>query len=312
MTENFALSGTIKLLEALPNRKRKICGIASHGGLTTYHKGEIFNKRHYVTGELQEAVVRVQKQLPLPLMLNHETPLPGCDVTVMRWDDKENGVYYEAEISNTVAGLIENGKINGCSLYSNPWITGGGVKWADGFAPFGFRFEELSLTDDRMIPGDPQATVRFLEALEKTFEIDPKHVKEINRAKFIEQLENQVPDRLLKNPPIQEATEKDPGKAMLKDFIQQTANDAVEKAYIEKPEADLKINPKTEQDVQDCKDIIRMANNITAARERLAQAEKPPVQEAETEPPTPEATIQEVEKSEREVSALEQFRKRRR
>jgi hypothetical protein len=181
MSDNLALPGTLKLLEALPNHKYKICGIASHGGLTTYHKGEVFNKRHYITGELQKAVPSL---LGKPIFLDHETPFKDCSVTLTKWDDKANGVYYEAEITEEVANMIRSGKITGVSLNTNPWIKGGGVKYVDGFAPFGFEFEELSLTDDRMIPGDPQATVRFLEALEKQFEIDPKHLAEAQSDKL--------------------------------------------------------------------------------------------------------------------------------
>lgn len=176
--ETLSLSGSIKLLEALPNRKRKITGDASHGGLVTYHPKDVYTKRIYITEQLQEAVVKTQKDIAsgvkIPLMLDHEIVLPDCHLTKMWWEG--NAVKYEAEISDTVARMITEGKITGCSLYSNPWIIGGGVKWANGFAPFGFKFEELSLTDDRMIPGDPNATVRFLEALEKKFEIDPKHL----------------------------------------------------------------------------------------------------------------------------------------
>jgi hypothetical protein len=204
MTDNFALFGTITLQEGiLSNHRHKIAGIASHEGLTTYHKGEVFSKRKYIGGELRKSVEKLGNKY-IPIFLNHEKPLPGCKAT-LKWDDKEDGVAYEGEVTDEVANMINELNIRSVSLNANPWVQGGGVKFADGVAPFGFVFEELSLIDPRVMePGDKQTTLRFLEALEKTFEIDPKHVAEEKRKAFIEQLERQVPAQYLKNPPQHE------------------------------------------------------------------------------------------------------------
>ncbi len=208
--ENFVLSGTIAFKEALPNHEYKIGGEAGHGGLTTYHKGEVFDKRKYIAEQYQKAIEEASARIAsgeiIPVYLDHETPFPNSRLTKLFWNDKKNAVCYEAIIPEAAARMIEGGQITGCSLNCNPWVKGGGVAWADGFAPFGFVFEELSLTDQRMDPGDPQASVRFLEGLEKTFELDPEHVEKINRKK--QQLERQVPDQAETETPLEHFRKK--------------------------------------------------------------------------------------------------------
>jgi hypothetical protein len=168
------LDGNITLDEALVNKKYKVHGIAIHGDITTKHPGETFDKRKYILERVKKAApTLVGRQL----MLDHTEPLADCQVTVSRWDEKENGLYYEGDVTETVADMIRNGQIKGVSISVNPWIKGGGVEWVDGVAPFGFEYDELSLIKN-MVPVDPDAWVKLMQAWEKTFEIHPDHLKQ--------------------------------------------------------------------------------------------------------------------------------------
>jgi len=149
-------------LEGLPILSEgKVFGVAIHPGWTQ-HPGELIEKRQYIEEELQNAVKTL---IGKPLLLDHTIQLDGCKVTQARWDEKQHGVYFEAIVSPYVADKIKNGQINKVSISVNPWRKGGGVKFVDGLAPFGFEFDELSLLEN-LKPGDPQAWVKLMEAME--------------------------------------------------------------------------------------------------------------------------------------------------
>jgi len=139
----------------------KIYGVAIHPG-ATHHPNETFDHRVYVEEELQKAV---KSLIGKPLLLDHNMPLDGCSVTEARWDDKEKGVYFEALITPQIAAKIRNGFIKKVSVNCNPWRQGGGIRFVDGVAPFGFEFDELSLLEN-MTPGDTKAWVKLAEAME--------------------------------------------------------------------------------------------------------------------------------------------------
>jgi ATP-dependent Clp protease protease subunit len=164
------LNGNITLDEALPNKKFKVHGIAIHP-ITTIHPGEAFSKRVYILERLQKAAPSLVGR---QFMIDHAESLADTKVTLCRWNEKENGLYYEGEVPEAVANNIRNGVFKGVSISVNPWIKGGGVEWVDGVAPFGFEYDELSLIKN-MTPADQKAWVQLMEAWEKQFEIDPKH-----------------------------------------------------------------------------------------------------------------------------------------
>lgn len=153
------LEGSLTLTESLG--QVKIHGIAIHPRATT-HPNEWPERRVYVEAELKVAAPSlIGKQLKL----DHQWPLDGCKVTVARWDEAQNGVYFEALITPSIASKIRSGAIKKVSASVNPWRFGGGVKFVDGFAPFGFEFDELSLLEN-MEPGDPTSWVKLEEAME--------------------------------------------------------------------------------------------------------------------------------------------------
>jgi len=141
--------------------KAKVFGIAIHP-MATLHPGEWAEKRVYFEDELKQAV---KSLIGKPIFLDHKLPLDDCRVTEARWNDKENGVFFEASVSPEVAAKIRNGVIKKVSISINPWRQGGGLKFVDGIAPFGFEFDELSLLEN-LQSGDPQAWVKIVEAME--------------------------------------------------------------------------------------------------------------------------------------------------
>jgi hypothetical protein len=153
------LEGSFTLTESLG--QVKIYGVAIHPVATT-HPNEWPERRVYEEVELKAAAPSVVGK---QLTLDHQFPLDGCKVTVARWDDKEKGVYFEALITPQIAAKIRNGFIKKVSINCNPWRQGGGMKFVDGVAPFGFVFEDLSLLEN-MEPGDPTSWVKLLEAME--------------------------------------------------------------------------------------------------------------------------------------------------
>jgi hypothetical protein len=172
------LDGNISLDEALPNKKYKVHGIAIHGDITTEHPGEMFDKRNYILERLKKAVPSLVGKT---FLLDHAQPLDGCKVTVSYWNEKENGLYYEGEVSETVANMIKDRQIKGVSISVNPWIKGGGVEWVNGVAPFGFEYDELSFIKN-MTPADSKAWVELMEAWQKRFEITPDHLAAMKQA----------------------------------------------------------------------------------------------------------------------------------
>lgn len=102
---------------------------------------------------------------------------------------------------------IARGEITAVSVGANPWVKGGGVEWLNGFAPYGFVFEELSLIDPKvMIPGDPNAWVTLCEGLQKKRAEIREGIAKEKQDELTAQLEKQVPDKYLKNPPEQTAS----------------------------------------------------------------------------------------------------------
>jgi hypothetical protein len=139
----------------------KIHGVAIHPG-DTHHPNEFPERRVYVEADLKAAAPSlIGKQLKL----DHQFPLPGCKVTVARWDEAQNGIYFEALITPSIASKIRSGAIKKVSVSVNPWRFGGGVRFVDGLAPFGFEFEELSLLEN-MTAGDTTSWVKLEEAME--------------------------------------------------------------------------------------------------------------------------------------------------
>ena len=177
----------------------KVHGIAVHSGKTEHKKDketQFNDTRVYLQEYLKAAAPTLVGK---PILLDHDPKKVLGRITVARWDETANGIYYEGTITADVAPRIDSGEITAVSVGLNPWIEGGGVLWKDGFAPINYVFEELSLIDPKIMdPGDPQAWVKLEEAIAK------------DKGDFIAQLERQVPDRLLKNPPIQEAETEPP------------------------------------------------------------------------------------------------------
>ena len=138
----------------------KIHGVAIHP-VATYHPNEFPERRVYIEAELKAAVASlVGKQL----LLDHHFPLNNCKVINAKWDESQNGVYFEALITPQIAAKIRSGAVKKVSISVNPWRKGGGVKFVDGMAPFGFEFDELSLLEN-MQAGDPTSWVKLMEAM---------------------------------------------------------------------------------------------------------------------------------------------------
>lgn len=237
---------------------RKIYGVAITPTRTKDHKDKdkinMPGVHVYLPEYLKAAAPTLEGK---PILLDHDPNKVIGKVTVAKWDEAANGIVYEGTITVEYAEKVANGEIRNVSVCANPWVEGGGVLWKDGFAPFNFVFDELSLIDPRIMePGDVNAWVKLEEAIAKSKEEE-----------LVEQLQHQVPDKLLKNPP-------------------------------EKSLEELR------QDAADMKDIIRLANEITATKERMAQESEQ--HDAETTENNPEAT-EETVKTE---TPLERFARR--
>jgi hypothetical protein len=139
----------------------KIKGVAIHP-MATCHPNEFPDRRVYIEEELKKAIPSL---IGKPLFLDHKLPLDGCKVTDAGWDESQNGVYFEAVVMPFIADKIKNGAIRKVSISVNPWRFGGGVKFVDGMAPFGFEFDELSLLEN-MTTGDPGSWVKLCEAMQ--------------------------------------------------------------------------------------------------------------------------------------------------
>jgi hypothetical protein len=180
----------------------KIHGVAIHPTTTNHKKDKDTAwqaERKYLGERLKNATPTLVGK---PILLNHDEKQVVGTITLARWDETQNGVFYEGTITMQAADMIRNSTVKSVSVGVNPWIKGGGVEWLDGLAPYGFEFFELSLLDDRiMAPGDPNAWVTLCEGLQKKrAEIREGIAKEKQDA-LIAQLEKQVPAEFLKNPP---------------------------------------------------------------------------------------------------------------
>jgi hypothetical protein len=153
------LEGLFTLIESAG--QVKIHGVAIHP-VATYHPNDFPERRVYIEEELKSALPSL---IGKTLLLDHQLPLDGCRVTSAKWDEAQNGIYFEALITPYVASKIKSGAIKKVSISVNPWRKGGGVKFVDGVAPFGFEFEELSLLEN-LQAGDPTSWVKLMEAME--------------------------------------------------------------------------------------------------------------------------------------------------
>jgi len=140
---------------------RKVCGLAIHP-IATYHPEEWPEKRVYFAEELKQAAPSL---IGKPFFEDHATPITGSKVTACFWSDEDNAIYYEGEVTEDTAQKIKDGYYKGVSISVNPWRKGGGIEYVNGFAPYGFVFEEISLLHN-LSPGDPNAWVRLAEAME--------------------------------------------------------------------------------------------------------------------------------------------------
>jgi hypothetical protein len=160
MTTDLFLEGKVSVAGT------KIHGVAIHPGMTDHKKDKetaFKDARKYLPDRLKNAAPTLEGK---PIFLDHDPKQPIGTVTLARWDEAANGVYYEGTITMEMAQKVANGEITAVSVGVNPWVKGGGVEWLDGLAPYGFVFEELSLIDPQvMLPGDPQAWVKLMEAI---------------------------------------------------------------------------------------------------------------------------------------------------
>lgn len=173
---SLTLVGKLQEAVKLANGKYKVHGIAIHPKIT-YHPAEFAQRRVYLEERLKQAVPSL---IGKPILEDHRFPLFGCRVTNSTWDTTENGVGFEAEVTEEVAKKVREGYYPSVSITINPWIKGGGVEQVNGIAPFGFEFDEVSFLH-KLTPGDPEAWVKLMEALfSEEGEFTVKVVNDIN------------------------------------------------------------------------------------------------------------------------------------
>jgi len=154
-------STLIELKEAVANGKPKIHGILIHPGVTI-HKNEAIRVHKYFAEDMIKAAPTLGGR---PLCEDHEVML-GCTFDWGKWNAEQNGVEFEATITEEVVKRIKSGKYHGISACMNWMIEGGGLRWVNGVAPYNFVFYEGSLITHKMTPGDPQAYFELMEAVE--------------------------------------------------------------------------------------------------------------------------------------------------
>jgi len=162
MADSLTFTSTlIALEEPVANGKPKIHGILIHPGVTV-HPNEAIKIHKY----FREDMVKAAPSLGgCPLCEDHETLL-GCTFDWGKWNEAKNGVEFEATITDEVVQRIKSGRYHGISACMNWMVTGGGLRWVDGVAPYNFVFYEGSLVTHAMTPGDPQAYFDLMEAVE--------------------------------------------------------------------------------------------------------------------------------------------------
>ncbi len=139
----------------------KVHGLAIHP-ITTYHPEEWPEKRVYFAEELKQAASSL---IGKPFFEDHAFPIVNSKITACFWSDEDDAIYYEGEVSEDTAQKIRDGYYKGVSVSVNPWRKGGGIEYVNGFAPYGFEFEEISLLHN-LTPADPNAWIRLAEAME--------------------------------------------------------------------------------------------------------------------------------------------------
>lgn len=158
-------SQLVALKEPTANGKPKIRGILIHPGITI-HPNEAIKIHKYFKEDMIKAAPTLAG---CPLCEDHETML-GCTFDWGTWNAEENGVEFEATITDEVVQRIKSGRYHGISACMNWMREGGGLRWVNGVAPYNFVFYEGSLVTHKMTPGDPTAYFNLIEAVELWWE----------------------------------------------------------------------------------------------------------------------------------------------
>jgi len=147
----------------------KVVGEAIHPIMTIHTEDPVeFQKRFYLETELQKAAPTLTNGF---FTIDHSDKLPfPSRITNSRWNPEKHAIEFEALVTREIAEEIKNGQVKGVSIELSWLQKGGGIRYVDGIAPFGFKLAGLSLLKN-LKPGDPQAFIRLVEGvLEPVFE----------------------------------------------------------------------------------------------------------------------------------------------
>jgi len=149
-------------LEWLPDELKEvrpiITGRAIHP-VKTYHPHEFPHVRVYLEEELARVAPGYVGTTPY---LDHTIPIEGWKVIATKYADGELK-YAVIPKEDKVLEIVRNGEIKKTSIEFDWMVPGGGLKFVNGVAPFGFEARHISFLR-QMKPGDPSTTVQLWES----------------------------------------------------------------------------------------------------------------------------------------------------
>jgi hypothetical protein len=150
-------------LDWLPPEIRRvrplITGRAIHP-VKTYHPYEWPEIRVYLEEELQKAAPGWIGTTPY---LDHAFPIEDWKVIHTQYLDGELR-YAIKPHEDRVLQAVRDGNIKHTSIEFDWMVPGGGIKFVNGVAPYGFKPKHISLLKD-MEPGDPTSSVKLWEGI---------------------------------------------------------------------------------------------------------------------------------------------------
>lgn len=149
------------LPEDVKNLRPLITGRAIHP-IKTYHPHEWPETRVYLEEELAKAAEGWIGTTPT---FEHAWEIDGWKVVATKYSDGELKYAIQPQHDN-ILELVRNGKIKHASIGFDWMVPGGGIKFVNGIAPYGFKPLDIALLKD-LPPGDPSTTVHLWENVAK-------------------------------------------------------------------------------------------------------------------------------------------------
>lgn len=145
------------LPEDVKDLRPLITGRAIHP-IKTFHPSEWISERVYLEEELARAAPGFVGTTPY---LDHFLALEGWNVVATKYEDGELK-YAVVPKEGRELEAIRSGVINQTSIEFDWMVPGGGLKYVDGVAPYGFKPLHISFLE-KMKAGDPSTTVHLWE-----------------------------------------------------------------------------------------------------------------------------------------------------